>query len=101
VVTDRGIELLRNNPERVHSLLLKSLRGHLGDTGAEERELISERTKASLASAKAQCRKLGNPERDRSLRTCGNSTTVEVVRQAANERAERIRRIVTDCGRLA
>jgi DNA invertase Pin-like site-specific DNA recombinase len=62
----------------------------------KERELISERTKAALAAAKARGRKLGNPNGAAHLRPYGNTKAVETVRLEANERAERLRRIISE-----
>ena len=62
----------------------------------KERELISERTKAALAAAKARGQKLGNPNGAAHLRTYGNGKAIEVVRLEADERAERLRRIITE-----
>lgn len=62
----------------------------------KERELISERTKAALAAAKARGRQLGNPQGAAHLRRYGNARAIEAVRMDARERAERLRRIITE-----
>lgn len=62
----------------------------------KERELISERTKAALAAAKARGRKLGNPNGAAHLRLYGNEKAIEAVRSDAQERAERLRRVITE-----
>lgn len=62
----------------------------------KERELISERTKAALAAAKARGRQLGNPKGAAHLRHYGNARAIEALRMDAQERAERLRRIIAE-----
>jgi DNA invertase Pin-like site-specific DNA recombinase len=63
-----------------------------------EAGLISERTKAALAAAKARGVKLGNPNGARALRgkQVGNDDAVAVVKANAEHRAENLRAIVDD-----
>jgi DNA invertase Pin-like site-specific DNA recombinase len=63
-----------------------------------EAGLISERTKAALAAAKARGVKLGNPNGARALRgkQVGNKEAVAVVKQKAQEHASNLRTIVED-----
>jgi DNA invertase Pin-like site-specific DNA recombinase len=63
-----------------------------------EAGLISERTKAALAAAKARGVKLGNPNGARALRgkQTGNKQAVAAVRARARDRAENLRSIIAD-----
>ena len=63
-----------------------------------EAGLISERTKAALAAAKARGVKLGNPNGARALRgkQVGNKEAVEAVQRRAQEHATNLRAIVKD-----
>src|SRR5262249_40100755 len=63
-----------------------------------EAGLISERTKAALAAAKARGVKLGNPNGARALRgkQVGNKQAVAAVRVRAQGRAENLRSIIVD-----
>jgi DNA invertase Pin-like site-specific DNA recombinase len=63
-----------------------------------EAGLISERTKAALAAAKARGVKLGNPNGARALRgkQAGNKQAVAAVRANAGHRAANLRTIVDD-----
>lgn len=63
-----------------------------------EAGLISERTKAALAAAKARGVKLGNPNGARALRgkQIGNKDAVAVVKANAEHRAENLRSIVDE-----
>jgi DNA invertase Pin-like site-specific DNA recombinase len=63
-----------------------------------ERGLISERTKAALAAAKARGVKLGNPNGARALfgKQVGNREAVAAVQDNARRRAEDLRAIVED-----
>jgi DNA invertase Pin-like site-specific DNA recombinase len=58
-----------------------------------EAGLVSERTKAALAAAKARGVKLGNPNGARALRgkQVGNRAAVETIKAKATERAENLR----------
>jgi DNA invertase Pin-like site-specific DNA recombinase len=63
-----------------------------------EAGLISERTKAALAAAKARGVKLGNPNGARALRgrQVGNKQAVAAVKANAEDRAENLRSIVEE-----
>ena len=63
-----------------------------------EAGLISERTKAALAAAKARGVKLGNPNGARALRgkQVGNSEAVAAIKLRAQEHASNLRSIVDD-----
>jgi DNA invertase Pin-like site-specific DNA recombinase len=63
-----------------------------------EAGLISERTKAALAAARARGVKLGNPNGARALRgkQTGNREAVATIRLKAQERAANLRSIVDD-----
>ena len=63
-----------------------------------EAGLISERTKAALAAAKARGVKLGNPNGARALRgkQVGNSEAVAAIKLRAQEHATNLRAIVDD-----
>jgi DNA invertase Pin-like site-specific DNA recombinase len=63
-----------------------------------EAGLISERTKAALAAAKARGVKLGNPNGARALRgkQTGNAEAVASIRLKALDHAENLRTIVAD-----
>jgi DNA invertase Pin-like site-specific DNA recombinase len=63
-----------------------------------EAGLISERTKAALAAAKARGVKLGNPNGARALRgkQVGNKEAVAAVKQKAQEHASNLRAIIED-----
>jgi DNA invertase Pin-like site-specific DNA recombinase len=61
-----------------------------------ERKLISERTKAALAAARARGTRLGCPTGARHLRQSGNSAAVEVVKRRADEYAELLRDAVEE-----
>jgi DNA invertase Pin-like site-specific DNA recombinase len=63
-----------------------------------EAGLISERTKAALAAAKARGVKLGNPNGARALRgkQVGNKRAVVTVKANAEHRAENLRAIIDD-----
>jgi DNA invertase Pin-like site-specific DNA recombinase len=75
---------------------MSSTVGIMAMLAQKERKLISERTKAALAAAKARGRKLGNPNGAAHLRPYGNTKAIEAVRLDADERAERLRRIITE-----
>jgi DNA invertase Pin-like site-specific DNA recombinase len=63
-----------------------------------EAGLVSERTKAALAAAKARGVKLGNPNGARALRgkQTGNKEAVDAVQRRAQEHANNLRAIVDD-----
>jgi DNA invertase Pin-like site-specific DNA recombinase len=72
--------------------------GLLAVINEDERERISERTKAALAAAKARGIKLGNPNGAAAIRRArkGNSASVAVVKANANDFAERLRTTIDD-----
>ncbi len=63
-----------------------------------EAGLISERTKAALAAAKARGVKLGNPNGARALRgkQTGNTEAVAAIKAKADDRASNLRSIIAD-----
>jgi len=63
-----------------------------------EAGLISERTKAALAAAKARGVKLGNPNGARALRgkQMGNKQAVAAIKARAQDRAENLKSIIAD-----
>lgn len=67
--------------------------GLLAVINEDERERISERTKAALAAAKARGQRLGNPNGAAALRKAakGNGASVQAIKQGADEFAEGLR----------
>lgn len=67
--------------------------GLLAVINEDERERISERTKAALAAAKARGQRLGNPNGAAALRRAakGNGASVQAIKQGADEFAEGLR----------
>jgi DNA invertase Pin-like site-specific DNA recombinase len=62
----------------------------------KERALISERTKAALAAAKARGQRLGNPKGAAHLRAYGNTRAVETVKANAQARAEALESLIEE-----
>lgn len=67
--------------------------GLLAVINEDERERISERTKAALAAAKARGQRLGNPNGAAALRRAakGNGASVQAIKQGADEFADGLR----------
>jgi DNA invertase Pin-like site-specific DNA recombinase len=70
--------------------------GLLAVVAEHERRLISERTKAALAAAKARGTKLGNPNGAKHLKGYGNEAAVAAIKANAATRAEDLRLMVED-----
>src|SRR5215204_981850 len=62
----------------------------------KERALISERTKAALAAAKARGQRLGNPSGAAHLRGYGNAHAVKAVKAGAEARAGRLHMLIQE-----
>jgi DNA invertase Pin-like site-specific DNA recombinase len=62
----------------------------------KERALISERTKAAIAAAKARGQKLGNPQGAAHLHAYGNTKATEDVKAEAQARAERLGPVIRE-----
>ncbi len=70
----------------------------LAAVAEHEREMISQRTKAALASAKARGVRLGNPNGAAHLRGRGNREAVEALRAGADAFAEDLAPVLEDVG---
>lgn len=70
--------------------------GFMAIIAEHEARVVSERTKAALAAAKARGVKLGNPNGARCLRGLGNGAAVAKVKVKTSERAARLRPIIED-----
>ncbi len=68
----------------------------LAAVAEHEREMISQRTKAALAVAKARGVRLGNPNGAAHLRGRGNGEAVEALRAGADAFAEEMRPVLED-----
>lgn len=64
----------------------------LAAVAEHEREMISQRTKAALAAAKARGMKLGNPNGAAHLRGRGNGDAVAAITAKADAKAEQLRK---------
>src|SRR5215203_4101122 len=62
----------------------------------KERMLISQRTRAALAAAKARGQTLGNPKGAAHLRAYGNTKAIETVRADAQARAEALAEVIEE-----
>jgi DNA invertase Pin-like site-specific DNA recombinase len=70
--------------------------GIMGLMAQHERKLISERTKAALAAAKARGIRLGCPNGAKHLRQLGNSAAIQAVKERADDYAELLRDTVQE-----
>lgn len=89
---DSGVAFVAADMPDANSLTV----GIMALVAQQEREAISERTKAALAAAKARGQRLGNPNGAAALRRAGKGTAaaVEAARRKADVHAERLRPIV-------
>ena len=89
---DSGVEFVAVDFPQANRLTVHILAA----VAEHEREMISQRTKAALAVAKARGVKLGNPNGAAHLRGRGNSEAVEALRKGADDRAEDMRPVLED-----
>lgn len=90
---DSGVEFVAADLPDANSLTV----GIMALVAQQEREAISERTKAALAAAKARGRRLGNPNGAAALRRAGKGTTAAVAAavRKADDHAAMLRPVVT------
>jgi DNA invertase Pin-like site-specific DNA recombinase len=68
--------------------------GIMAMVAEEERRLISDRTRAALAAAKARGVVLGCPTRGKHLQGLGNASAVSAILREANERAKTLKPVL-------
>ena len=82
-VMESGVEFVAADMPMANRLTVHVLAA----VAEHEREMISQRTKAALAAAKARGTKLGNPNGARALRGRGNAPAITAVRAVADAHA--------------
>jgi DNA invertase Pin-like site-specific DNA recombinase len=87
---DTGVDVVAADMPNIDKLTFHVLAG----VAEHEREMISQRTKAALAVAKARGTKLGNPKGAAHLKGRGNAKALEGKRAKALSQAEPFRRTI-------
>lgn len=89
---DSGVDFVAADMPDANSLTV----GIMALVAQQEREAISERTKAALAAARARGQRLGNPNGAAALRRAGKGTgaALEAKRRDADARADQLRATV-------